>query len=196
MKIYFDGCSITYGKELSDIPKQRYSKLVCDKLQAEEYNIAANGGSNHRIMRNLVDNLGKFDMYIIQMTKRMRLEWYDERYVGQDDKWGKREWQRVRYPPSPHTTGNTEFWERYYKEIYHDEFGKSDEKIYYHSIRALLQNVPHVLLWAGHYKFDLPVDLSYGYKVLPRAERGHPNEKGHYIIYSDIIKFIDEKNIL
>ena len=40
MKIYFDGCAKTYGAAVQHNIKQRYSTLLCDKLGAEEYNIA------------------------------------------------------------------------------------------------------------------------------------------------------------
>ena len=36
MKIYFDGDSFTYGKRLVDPLKSRFSKLICDELNAEE----------------------------------------------------------------------------------------------------------------------------------------------------------------
>ena len=46
MKIYFDGCSWTEGAELSQPQEERYSKLICDKLGAEETNLALGGGGN------------------------------------------------------------------------------------------------------------------------------------------------------
>ena len=54
MKIYFDGCSWTKGEELENQEEERYSKLICDKLGAEETNLGMGGGSNDRIVRNLV----------------------------------------------------------------------------------------------------------------------------------------------
>ena len=44
--ILFDGCSWTKGEELEHPQEERYSKLICDELGAEETNLAANGGSN------------------------------------------------------------------------------------------------------------------------------------------------------
>lgn len=41
MKILFAGCSIVYGAEIER--EQRFSRLVCDALGAEEYNIAYGG---------------------------------------------------------------------------------------------------------------------------------------------------------
>ena len=51
MKIYFDGCSWTKGEELENQEEERFSKLICDELGAEETNLAINGGSNDRIIR-------------------------------------------------------------------------------------------------------------------------------------------------
>ena len=95
------------------------------------------------------------------------------------------QWQRVRYPAV--RTGNDEFWETYYREVYHDEYGKVDEEIYYRTIRSLLENVPHVLLWLGDYDFNLPVDLKYPKGSLPREKGKHINESAHEIICDDIL---------
>ena len=54
MKIYFDGCSWTWGAELEDPYQSRFSKIISDKLGAEEYNISKRGASNHRIVRQLL----------------------------------------------------------------------------------------------------------------------------------------------
>ena len=78
MKIYFDGCSNTWGAELQNPQQSRYSKLVCDYFGAEEYNIALQGGSNMRLARNILDHdLSEYDMFVIQFTHKVRGEWYD-----------------------------------------------------------------------------------------------------------------------
>ena len=46
MKILFHGCSITWGDELEDRENERYSKLVSDKFDTKENNIALCGNSN------------------------------------------------------------------------------------------------------------------------------------------------------
>ena len=63
MRIYFDGCSWTKGEELENQEKERYSKLICDELGAEETNLAIKGGSNDRIVRNLLveNQIEQFD---------------------------------------------------------------------------------------------------------------------------------------
>tara|TARA_B100000287_G_C20574680_1_gene757953 strand:- start:485 stop:1192 length:708 start_codon:yes stop_codon:yes gene_type:complete len=78
MKIYFDGCAKTGGYTLLPDVGKKYSKLLCEKLGAEEYNIAQRCGNNRRIVRNLLEHdLSEFDLFVIQMTKRRRFEFFD-----------------------------------------------------------------------------------------------------------------------
>ena len=78
MKIYFDGCAKTGGYSRTGRVDDRYPKLLCEKLGAEEHNLAQRNGNNRRIVRNLLEhNLSEFDLFVIQMTKRNRLEYYD-----------------------------------------------------------------------------------------------------------------------
>ena len=66
MKIYFDGCSFTAGCELIDRKKTRFSRLICNELSAIECNFAKAGGSNRRIVRNLIEkDLSSYDMFIM-----------------------------------------------------------------------------------------------------------------------------------
>ena len=76
MKIYFDGCSWTQGTELENQEEERYSKLICNHLGAEENNLGYGGGSNDRIVRNLLveNNIEKYDAAFIQMTFPARTE--------------------------------------------------------------------------------------------------------------------------
>ena len=78
MKIYFDGCSWTKGSHLKNNLEERFSRLVCDHFGAEEYNIAKGGGSNDRIIRNLIveNNIEEYDLAVIQMTYPARTEYY------------------------------------------------------------------------------------------------------------------------
>ena len=79
MKIYVDGCSYTYGGELKDPEKTRYSTLLGNKIGAEVCNVAQGGASNARIVRNLLveNDITKYDLAIIQLTFPERLEYYD-----------------------------------------------------------------------------------------------------------------------
>ena len=101
MKIYFDGCSWTKGEELENQEEERYSKLVCDEVGAEETNFAMHGGSNDRIIRNLIveNNIEEYDYAVIQMTFPARTEYWE----------GK--WRRINpcgHPPllKEHQAGN------------------------------------------------------------------------------------------
>ena len=68
MKIYFDGCSRTWGGELENREQERFSSLICKKLDAEEYNISRGGASNERIVRQLLveNDITDYDLAIIQ----------------------------------------------------------------------------------------------------------------------------------
>ena len=78
MKIYFDGCSHTWGADLEDNENSRYSKLVCDHFKAEEYNIAKRNGGCRRVARNLIEhNLSQYDLFVIEMPSLYRNEYYN-----------------------------------------------------------------------------------------------------------------------
>ena len=173
MKIYIDGCSGTYGAGLQNKEETRYSKILANKLGAEEYNFARNGGSNRRLVRNLIEkDLSSYDLFIIQLTKNIRTEYYN----GDD-------WIRVKYPVKNNSNkfwgGMNEFWEEYYRNIYHDEFGRIDREICYHAIMNLLHGKKYLIL-----------DVVELRKLVGdnRAKCGHPNEVGHMIIAEDILK--------
>jgi len=88
MKIYFDGCSWTWGSELENNEEERYPKLICDHLGAEEINFSMCGGSNDRIVRNLLveNDIEKYDVAFIQMTYSARTE-YLKVARWEEDKW-------------------------------------------------------------------------------------------------------------
>ena len=171
MKIYFDGCAKTYGAAVQHNIKQRYSTLLCDKLGAEEYNIAIAGNSNRRIVKNLIENdLSKYDLFVIQMTKRYRspkelislcyLEHYN---LNRQEK---------------------QQWENYYNKIYKDKMGIIDEKISFHAIKSLLKNKKHVIIFMGNHECDVPVDFAY------RKGKDYGDdfdENTHRKIYNDIM---------
>ncbi len=93
-KIYFDGCSYTWGQSLelycndlnqftidrmskyffteediNFISKNRYSAIVSNYLQIEECNNSANGKSNGKILEELSKvDISQYKYFIIQMT--------------------------------------------------------------------------------------------------------------------------------
>ena len=172
MKIYFDGCSFTVGDELQYRKKNRYSRIIADKLGAIDCNFARSGGSNRRIVRNLIEKeLSSYDMFIIQLTKNIRTEYYD----GTD-------WIRIKYPVKYETGefrgGMNKFWDEYYNNIYHEKYGVVDREICHHAILNLLN---------GKKYFILDIDQCRKIAGSNRANGGHPNEKGHEFIAKYIL---------
>ena len=184
MKIYFDGCAKTMGAAIRPHDFNRYTTLLCKKLGAEEYNIARGGGSNRRIVRNLLEHdLSNYDLFVIQMSKRERFEWYNKK-LG--------EWRNVCTNVfAPHvglekdyTSGKKEHFQYYYDKVYTDEMGIMDEKICFTAIKSLLQNKKHVIIFMGNHECSVPVDFSY------RKGKGYQDkfdEIAHKKIYDDII---------
>ena len=78
MEILFVGCSITWGDELQDRLKDRYSRLVCDALGANETNIAECGQSNDWIARKTVEAVRakQYDRVYVQLTIPCRMEYF------------------------------------------------------------------------------------------------------------------------
>tara|TARA_R110000772_G_scaffold107704_1_gene210290 strand:- start:11073 stop:11837 length:765 start_codon:yes stop_codon:yes gene_type:complete len=81
-KIFFNGCSYTVGigasEALPDMYDLRYSKLLCDRLGAEEDNIAVQGSCNNRIARStfnhLLDPANRCDLAIVMWSDPSRTE--------------------------------------------------------------------------------------------------------------------------
>ena len=188
MKIYFDGCSYTEGDELNEPENTRYSKIVADKKNSIEYNFALSSGSNRRIVRNLIEkDLSQYDIFIIQLTKTPRTEYYD------GFKWikvkNRNQIQRSKsvatFKKDNFSIGSKglphhviEFWREYYTEIYHEKYGIIDKKICYHAIKNLLYGKRYLLL---------DIDQCRDMVGENRATGGHPNEKGHEIIAQYIL---------
>ena len=180
MKIYFDGCSYTYGAELINPIDERYSKLVANHFGAEDYNIARGGGSNRRIIRNLLShNMSEFDMVVIQMTYKWRTEFYKD---------GR--WKRIRHFKTPSGFSHTKqkFVEEkvthpYLKDMYSDEFGEIDEKIMYHAIKNILKDKKHFILTIQH---DTVLPIYACNEPYSRAPRGHPDKEGHKF-FADVV---------
>ena len=79
MKLLFLGCSWTWGDELENPKKQRYSSIIGNKLDAEVVNLSTQGYSNHAIGRVFLDqNLEQYDYVFVQLTHPSRVEFFDE----------------------------------------------------------------------------------------------------------------------
>ena len=206
MKIYYDGCSWTWGAELEDKDK-RYSKIMSNHYKAEEYNIAERGGCNRRIVRNILDhNIDDFDLFVIQMTMQSRTEWYDE-----DEK----KFKAVKASlPSYLSDEERKYWHAYYEKIYHKKYGITDEKIYYNLLREILRDKKHTIVTCARESFvpfdmDISLDLYDNKKrhaihkqwgdrpPYPRLKNylttgNHPNELGHKIIAQMLTNYLDK----
>tara|TARA_B100000287_G_scaffold272375_1_gene256509 strand:- start:7353 stop:7955 length:603 start_codon:yes stop_codon:yes gene_type:complete len=200
MKIYFDGCSWTEGAELENPEEERYSKLLCNELGAEEYNIAMSGGSNDRIVRNLLveNNIEDYDMAVIQMTFPVRTEFYN-------NKWKRDRWIRINpcYNYSKRLNGedgnierlgekfkdHSDFWKYYYLQITNEKYFETKEKIHYHTIRNSCK-IPLVLVTINRWT-KLPFDLQMNDGTrLMKHKMGHPNKHLHKEYADKILKML------
>jgi hypothetical protein len=78
--VYSNGCSYTEGCGLDNPEKERYSKFLADKFNAEDINQSGGGGSNQRIFRSTYDWISenqdkiKNTLFVIQLTYPVRNE--------------------------------------------------------------------------------------------------------------------------
>ena len=198
MKIYFDGCSWTKGAELENFEEERYSRLICNELGAEETNLAMNGGSNDRIIRNLIveNNIEEYDLAVIQMTFPPRTEYYNPDH----EEWFKVNPNR-KYVEWLHTEQSTiqpfkknnfydyrQFWEYYYTTVSNEKYFEVKEKIQYETIKGYCKSkgIPLILCTINQFtKLDFHFVLCRGLK---KHRHGHPNKFGHQTIANNIIE--------
>jgi len=114
MKIVFAGCSFTWGDELENPEEQRFSRLVCNKLEAEEYNVSCCGWSNDLILHNFLKfstTCGKPDVAVIQWTALSRWQMWND---TQND------WEVLCTQKKYHLKLNAV---RYYRNVYTHQHG-------------------------------------------------------------------------
>ena len=205
MKIYFDGDSFTKGTELVNKERDRFSRLICNSLGAEEYNIAKGGSSNLAITRRLIveNDISQYDYAIINMTMAMRFEFYDgEKYVS------IRPPSKIRGKHGSHllkkleTFDVIEWMRKFYSDIYHDKLGNDYECMLYNCIRnhCKVHNVPLILTtnrtFGRKYRnLESLVDFHLNLDKYPKMGEGHPSKKGHEMIASDILDIINSENL-
>tara|TARA_B100000925_G_scaffold283492_1_gene257445 strand:+ start:272 stop:856 length:585 start_codon:yes stop_codon:yes gene_type:complete len=193
MKFYFDGCSNTWGVECKDHEVNRYSKLVSDHFGAEEYNIAQRGGSDKRMMRNLLEtDLEQYDYVIVQLTCKNRTEFWGEGKWKQLNiyKWGEKEkWMRQL------NDNEKFFWLNYWKYVYSDKLGNINQLTYYHAMKNVLKDKKHLIIGISGWGQDIqaPVDINFNHIDYQTARGGHPNKEGHERIAEEIIKYIENQ---
>jgi hypothetical protein len=77
MKLYFNGCSTTFGDELSNPQKDAWPALVASHLQFDFLNDAAPGGSNDRIVYKVCQHINHHDFFFIVWTTYTRFTEYN-----------------------------------------------------------------------------------------------------------------------
>jgi hypothetical protein len=77
MKIYFNGCSFTYGDELSDPAKHAWPTLVANALHANFLNDAVSGGTNQRTVYKTLCNKDQYDYFVIAWSTYTRFTEYN-----------------------------------------------------------------------------------------------------------------------
>ncbi len=197
MKIYFDGCSNTWGAELETPELSRYSRLVSDHFGAEEHNIARRGGSDKRVLRNLLEtDLSEFDYIIVQMTCKNRTEyWCDNK-----KRWMGINLDSIKRKGVERKLNRSFFWIDYFKHVYTDKLASINQLTYYHAMRNVLKDKKHIIIgingW-GHV-IQAPVDMKFtNFKCnnsikYETAPHGHVTKEGHKRIAEEIIKHIEK----
>ena len=75
MRLYFNGCSHTFGDDLTD-RNQAWPALISKKLNYDFVNDAVSGGSNDRIMYRTIKHANEFDRFYIAWTYTSRFTRY------------------------------------------------------------------------------------------------------------------------
>lgn len=76
MKIYFNGCSHTYGDDLTDPAAQSWPTLISKYYNAEFLNDSISGGTNDRIIYRAIKHVDGFDQFYIAWTYTTRFTVY------------------------------------------------------------------------------------------------------------------------
>lgn len=204
MKIYFNGCSYTWGDELEYPLQSRFSKLVCDHYGAEEINLSYCGKSNDAILRECLSDDNHYDLAIVSSTIPSRTEYYNKT------------WKRVHIPKrlfsykgeefkdiikksvsdntiKESTSDHLEYWLYYYMNIVNDTYDQNKDMIFYKTIKSYynFKNIPLIILTI-YESSKMNYDINMSSKKYPQAKR-HPNELGHELIASDLINIIKSR---
>lgn len=190
MRIYFDGCSRMWGGELENREQERFSALVCKKLNAEEHNFASAGASNDRIVRQLLveNDIRDYDLAVIQMTFPSRTEYYDKKWrkVTIQDTLLWRPWKKKK------SREHQDFWTYYYDKIHCEYHGNVREIITYQTIKnhCKVNNVPLILMTNNNWDTDLKFDIEIEHTRYPKTSGGHESKEGHQILAEDILSLL------
>ena len=195
MKIYFDGCSWTKAGHLK--LEERFSRLVSDHFGAEECNYSKAGGSNDRIIRNLIveNNIEEYDLAVIQMTYPARTEYYNQDWIKVNPKHNYSRWlnrkkdKRVNIDKlGEKFTEYQRFWKEYYTGVISKTFITTKEKIHYQTIQnhCEVKKVPLILLTINQWTVTSAHQLNV--PTLQYHRYGHPTKESHRVIANYILK--------
>lgn len=217
MDILFVGCSITWGDELKDRLNTRYSKLLCDALGANEYNVAECGTSNDWIARRTVEETRKrkYDRVYVQLTMPSRLEYFNEE--GPPHKFHH---HMVKQKDKPYYTEGR--W--YYKFVWNKQFGLENmyknkfiiesvvdselvflfadsnletdveyqhlhDRSYWNSFSKIKSLSIFKGILQGHYENLKKMPKSEIARLYPLGKRGHPLESSHQKIADYLLEY-------
>ena len=76
MKLYFNGCSHTFGDDLSDPALQSWPAVISRQLNCNFINDGQSGGTNDRIMYRTIKHIDQFDKFYISWTYTTRFTRY------------------------------------------------------------------------------------------------------------------------
>lgn len=76
MKLYFNGCSHTYGDDLSNPLNDSWPAIIAKKTNNEFINDSMSGGTNDRILYQTIKNANCFDKFYIAWTYTARFTRY------------------------------------------------------------------------------------------------------------------------
>jgi hypothetical protein len=77
MNFYFNGCSFTYGDELTNPQQDSWPTVVSAQLKANFLNDAVSGGTNERIVYKTIQNINNYDYFFIAWTSYSRFTEYN-----------------------------------------------------------------------------------------------------------------------
>ena len=75
MRLYFNGCSHTFGDDLKD-QNQAWPALIAKNLHCDFLNDSVSGGTNDRIMYKTIKHATEFDQFYIAWTYPFRFTRY------------------------------------------------------------------------------------------------------------------------
>lgn len=181
MNIYFDGCSYTEGRSYlgKDYKNLRWSKLLCDKLDAEEHNISESGSCNQRMLRNLAnEHCNKdYDLMIIQLSYRNRTEFWNGSYFQQVNN------HLIKSIKKSEGNEVSLTFQMYYRNVYEKEYGLADELTVFNSIKYICEAKKlRLITLSCNPKTKLPFDhVLKGYERASATD-GHPSVNAQKLI--------------